>query len=995
MHRRGLVSPILVCAILAALAAPLGARHTTATSCGTTRETPAETVFLHRQVQRARAARMLAPAAGAAPSANRDIGNIAIIEDTDGVVERQNQFNLDNNTLTFLPTAPNAAHYSYTVAAQGYDAAAANGTPLAALDDDDARAVSLPFAFPYFGVSYNQVFVNSDGNLTFNVAEYASTPRSLGRMTAGPPRISPLFDDLDPSKTAGGVRVLAGAARVVISWVAVPEYADSGTGVPETFQVRLYPDGRIEFAYSGVNPNLASAVVGIAPGNLQGATTLVDFRGDPSGDYSAAVAEEFGSTLGVDIVTVAQQFYQTHEDSYDYLVIYNNMNVPAMGDGVVAYENTVRSIGTGYNVPQFDSGQEYASASRLQSILNMGPLSEYPVDPTGIVPARAQAGDTPLTVLTHETGHLFLAFASVKDPNNPAASPMLGFQLAHWNFAYDSEASFLEGERIVDQGAAASPRFLTTDTVKSYSLLDQYLMGFRAAGDVADTFYVANPTIGGVPFDPSQLHPASGISFDGTRRNVTIGDLVQTAGRRTPDYTVAQRRFRFAFILVVAQGSQPSAADLSQIDAYRQQFETFYASSSSNNAIADTSLKRSMKLSIFPAAGVLLNFTGTATVTLATAPAADLAVQFQTPNGDAQFPASVRIPAGTASASFSFTGIKTGVEEVLAVPSDPSYETAAARVEVADASLPTLVAVSGDRQISSSAAPLPDPVVVRLTDVNNLAYPGAHIDAAPSAGGSVTPSSALTDAQGQASFRWTPGSAAANQLQLTVDGAPAVHLTVSAGSAVTIVTAVGNAASFQSGVAAGALETLFGVNLTGGQAAQASYPWPPTLAGAQVLLNGFQMPLLYAGDTQINFYVPQSVALGSGVLTVDTPAGARIATAVNVTTVQPGIFSGAVLHAGTTTSAVTTPVTAGDYIEIYCTGLGPAQTSGPYQTTVLTPTVFIGPAPVPPVYSGLAPGYVGLYQVNVRVPAGLTAGTQPVIVELNLQHSNTVNILVK
>jgi hypothetical protein len=76
---------------------------------------------------------------------------------------------------------------------------------------------------------------------------------------------------------------------------------------------------------------------------------------------------------------------------------------------------------------------------------------------------------------------------------------------------------------------------------------------------------------------------------------------------------------------------------------------------------------------------------------------------------------------------FTFTGLKAGVEEVLATPSDPSYETAYARVQVADASMLKLVAVSGDRQIATSAGPLPAPIVVRLTDANNLPYPGAQI----------------------------------------------------------------------------------------------------------------------------------------------------------------------------------------------------------------------------------------------------------------------------
>jgi uncharacterized protein (TIGR03437 family) len=333
---------------------------------------------------------------------------------------------------------------------------------------------------------------------------------------------------------------------------------------------------------------------------------------------------------------------------------------------------------------------------------------------------------------------------------------------------------------------------------------------------------------------------------------------------------------------------------------------------------------------------------------------------------------------------FTISGLKTGVEEVVATPGDPSYETAYARVQVADASILKLVAISGDRQIATSAGPLPAPIVVRLTDANNLPYPGAQIVATPSAGGSVTPATVVTDAQGQAAFTWTLGPAASNQLQLAAGGAPAAGLTLAAGSAVPVAAAVVNAASSLNGVAAGALETIYGVNLAGGQT-----------NGVQVLLNGAALPLLYASDTQINFYVPQSAAQGSATLTVVTPSGAKAVATVNVAPVQPGIFSGGVLHAGTGVSALANPVHAGDYIEIYCTGLGSTQTLGSLQTTTRTPIVFIGATPVQPVYSGLSPGSVGLYQVNVQVPAGLAPGLQPLLMSVDLAHSNQVDIAVQ
>jgi uncharacterized protein (TIGR03437 family) len=111
--------------------------------------------------------------------------------------------------------------------------------------------------------------------------------------------------------------------------------------------------------------------------------------------------------------------------------------------------------------------------------------------------------------------------------------------------------------------------------------------------------------------------------------------------------------------------------------------------------------------------------------------------------------------------------------------------------------------------------------------------------------------------------------------------------------------------------------------------------------------------------------------------------------------VLPGIFAGAVLKANTAINATTTAVAAGDYIEIYCTGLGTTTRSGSIDTTVLTPVVFIGATPVRPVFSGLAPGYRGLYQVNVQIPSGLAAGMQPLSISIGQMQSNEIRIAVQ
>jgi uncharacterized protein (TIGR03437 family) len=982
------------CLVLSlAVAVPLVSRPGPA-GCGTTRETGREALFLHHQSSRTQPAlrrlkALSSPSAGAS-EASRDIGHIAVLEDSDGAVARLNRFNLAGNQVRFTPTRPDAARYRYTVAPGGYDAtAAAAGSAIDGIADDDTRRVALPFPFPFFGAAYREVFVNSDGNLTFNSGDVDIRDRSLGRMTAGQPRIAGLFDDLDPTAGAGRIRTLSEAGRFVVTWDAVREYSDGGNGAPQTFQVMLYPDGRIEFAHRTVSA--ASAVVGISPGGLAGETALVSFRNDPSGEYAGTVAERFTDQLELDIVSVAQKFYRTHEDSFDYLAIFNNMDI-SPGSSALALESTVRNSRTGYGDGPVDNGRDYGSASRLQAVLNLGPLSQYPKDPTALVPARRSAGDTPLTIIAHEAGHLFLAFASARNPNDPMARPMLGYQASHWSFLFNSEASLLEGERIVDRGPSATPRFVTTDTVQGYSPLDQYLMGFRPASDVPPTFYVTGP-----PAYLAQSHPLRNYSFDGQRVDVTVDDVIRGEGRRTPDHTVAQRTFRFAFILVVPQGTTPSDAELAQLENYRARFEPFFAQASDNRAAADATLSRSLRLSMFPAAGIVQGGSANATLTLATPPVEPLTIDLQAPDRNAGVPAAVTFPAGARSVTFPVSGLRAGVEALAAVPRDVRYETARARVQVSPAPALRVEAVSGDRQLGVSGSALPEPVVVRVTDVNRLPYPGVRLQASAS-GGSLSAPSAITDDAGQASFGWTLGSAPSNQLRVGLENNGA-SLTLSAGTAVAVVTSAVNAASGTAGLAPGTFGTVTGVNLTGGASTVAGAKWADAMDGVQVLLDGRAMPLLYTSDRQINFYVPSDVPGGTALLTVKTAAGVTAGLSVAVNDVMPGVFvdgatgTGAVLKAGTGQTTAASPVKVGDYVEIYCTGLGPVRTVGGLQQTVYQPVVYMGGIPSVVAYSGQT-AVPGLYQVNAQVPFGIAAGTQALSVRVGGVGSNEVKINV-
>lgn len=843
------------------------------------------------------------------------------------------------------------------------------------------------------------MYVNSDGNLTFAAADNVTADRSVGRMVAGAPRIAPFFADLDPSR-AGTVRVLAQASRVVVSWVGVPQYSSIGTGPLNTFQVVLFPDGRIHVSYQTIGSS--SAIVGIAPGQLRGSLAIVSLSVPSDREYAGALLERFTNVEELDIVAAAQKFYETHEDAYDYLIFYNNIGISA--DAGVAYEISVRNEQAGIGRSPVDEGLEYGSASRLQAVINTGPLNNYPRDPYAVVPLRSITRDTPLTIVAHEMGHLWLASASVRSPVDPELRVMTGRQGAHWQFAFNSEASVLEGNRIVDQGPSVRPRFRTVATVEGYSALDQYLMGFRAPEEVAPTFMVMNSGQ-----NPSRS-PQIGVSFDGDRRDIDISEIVAAEGRRTPDNTVAQRRFRIGFVLITAAGAAPVADEVDKLDTFRREFESFFERASGGRATAETSLRRAVAFTMAPAGGVLRGSTTSASISIAKPTESALTFQLSTRNGMARTPSTVTIPAGQSGVRLDVTGVEAGVEEVTVTSGDGRYASANGRVQVlGSASGLRLAAVSGDKQRVPSSGAVASPVVARVVDVNNLRYAGVPVRASTT-GGSVESASAVSDRNGLVQFQWRPGTGANPRLILSIpDSAEsALVVTTSPGRPVIDPDGVVNSASGRFALAPSGLATIWGTNLAGGAApASATLPLPRQLAGVRVLFNSVAVPLLYVSDRQINFLVPTSIEGNSAEIAVEfTDAGTTDRSAPITAPVRfndPGIFAAAesriaaAVVVGTADTTATRPVAGGELLAIFGTGLG-ALLPSPIVTlaeTARVPEVLIGGQRAEVLFSGGAPGFPGLYQVNVRVPAGLLPGPQTLTFRIDDAVSNETRVIVK
>jgi uncharacterized protein (TIGR03437 family) len=952
--------------------------------CGSYIVKAQEEAFLHLQhaVRRASVRRSVVDVAELrAARANRDVGEIAVIGSGNGVVGLRNPFDLASKTISFTP---DDAGYKVETGADSFDSAASINATKLQLDDDDTERITLPFPFQFYGVTYNDAFVNSNGSLSFTAGDLDFSG-AFGHFAAGPPAIAGLFADLNPPSSMNGVRLLREPGRVVITWDNVLLATDGFTSAGQTFQIRLYPSGKVELTYTSVSATLDRVVVGLNPGALR-PVALVDFS-TATGTLTTGIAESFTSASlpQVDMMAAAQRFYQTHDDAYDYVVVYNAMGIAA-DTGVVAYEVTTRSKGEGYGDTPVDLGLEYGSKRQLQAVLNLGPTVQYPLDPLATVPSRGTIGDTPLSILAHESGHLFLALVSVPSPTNATFPPMLGAGLAHWAFPFHTDASFLEGNRIEDSGPSASPRYRTTATVQKYSAMDQYLMGFRAPQDVPPTFAVLNSGFS------NSRGPQTGVTFNGTRLDVPVEAVIQAAGRRTPDATVAQRNFRFAFVMVVDENADisagtPAAAAIAQVDAYRAAFEAFYAKGTDFRATISTTLRQGVELSLAPAAGVTLNGAGIATIELVSAPAAPLNFTIEAPQGIVSVPASITIPAGAKRAEFRINGERVGVEELRVVPNSPAYHPAIARVQVRPQSELRVVVASGDNQQTGLGAL--QPVVARVVDQNKLPYSNQPLTVTVAGGGTVNATTATTNAWGEASFTWTPAAGSFNTLTFAIPGVPQSTAIATALGKPGISTAgVVNGASFVAPIAPGGFASIFGGSLAGGsRAAVTSANFPTVLGGVRVSLNGTAAALTYVSDSQINFVVPVSILPGTAQLIVESSLGASDAFPVTVAATAPGVFlsggAGAVLVAGTGLLTQARPAKPGEALEIYCTGLGVSPSA----------SVTIGGAVAQVLYTG-TPTVPGLQQVNVRIPAGVAPGSQALVLTVNGVQANTVQVQI-
>ena len=228
-----------------------------------------------------------------------------------------------------------------------------------------------------------------------------------------------------------------------------------------------------------------------------------------------------------------------------------------------------------------------------------------------------------------------------------------------------------------------------------------------------------------------------------------------------------------------------------------------------------------------------------------------------------------------------------------------------------------------------------------------------------------------------------------------------------------------NGASYTAPVVPGSIAAVFGTFYLTSTSVDTALPLETTLQSLSFQFSGgTAAPLYFVSGPQVNLQVPWELAgqtTASLAATLNSTAGAT--QTVTVAPVAPAIFTtnaqgtgqGAIQDSSYNLVDASNPATPGTTtILIYCTGLGAVSANQPatgapasldptkLAATVTLPTVTIGGVTATPSFSGLAPGYVGLYQVNVPVPATVAAGSAvPVVISMDGATSNTVTIAVE
>ncbi len=332
-----------------------------------------------------------------------------------------------------------------------------------------------------------------------------------------------------------------------------------------------------------------------------------------------------------------------------------------------------------------------------------------------------------------------------------------------------------------------------------------------------------------------------------------------------------------------------------------------------------------------------------------------------------------------------------------------------------------LIPLTGDNFDGTVGQGIPDGIMsFKLVDQYGVPVSGAPVTWTARNSGSIVASDSTTDANGiataQPQLGSQPGSysftaVTSGRLRYTFSGIARAVPTISSGGIV-------NAGSLEANraVAPGSYVSIFGSGLSDFTDGATTVRLPLAIDLVNVSFDApsahLSLPghLTYVSPGQVNVQVPwelQGQSAAQVKVTIDYSNGNVVS--VPLSDYSPAFFETspgvvAALDSNFQVIGSSNPAKRGQVVQLYANGLGPVTNqpasgdpapASPLAQTKSTPVVTIGGQPAAVSFSGLAPGFAALYQINVTVPQSLTPGNQPVTVAIGGQTSKSSGIVVQ
>ncbi len=315
-----------------------------------------------------------------------------------------------------------------------------------------------------------------------------------------------------------------------------------------------------------------------------GNITVMEYTGNydaisPDGTINALPRQE-----------VSNEFFSTHKDEYDFIVIFTNFDFQMPASEALAFYSHIRNNSTGIGKELFDNSSFFGSSGKLQGCIDMGNIRNLHVTP--LDPDFEQT----LYILAHEYLHRWGAYIEFRDTDGSDSNALisLGEYSAHWSFLTDSDGSVLYGNDWQENGDST---FTSIGTIRYYSALDLYLMGFYDKTQVPPIMLIENPGI-----DAARM-PEIGTTIEGTPKYITIDDIIASEGERTPGTSESQKNFKTAFIYITSPGTFTSE-NLYGLENIRQEWMTRFSVLTDGKGMMEVSPSRIEDLPTNP--GIIL-----------------------------------------------------------------------------------------------------------------------------------------------------------------------------------------------------------------------------------------------------------------------------------------------------------------------------------------------------------------------------------------------------